>query len=243
MSTVTRRTSVVVAVALASVLICIAAVAPPTLALEWLCAGAVGACKVDSANLEVLRMEDSGSDASIECAVASFSGTGTVGPGANDETITTEFVKPETNCKPTAKAFNLEDKEVANSCTKVDNISAINLTWKTELVGDSEGKWDLLLKGSGAGQPGWLIECVTPLGLVDDTCVANAASTPLVWVENLAAEVGGKKLVTMLFLRDLLAAAEYASCSVGGKEEGLVVGEMLIEGLNTAGEPIDLEVS
>jgi hypothetical protein len=212
-------------------------------ALEWLCAGAVGPCKVVSANLEVLRLEDSGALAGVECAVETVTDTGTVGPGANDETITTEFAKPETNCKPTAKAFNLEDKEVANSCTKVDNVAAVNLTWKTELVADAEGKWDLLLKGSGAGQPGYLVECVTPLGLVDDTCLANAASTPLVWVENLAAEVGGKKLVTILFLRDLLAAAEYATCSVGGKEQGLVVGEVLIEALNIANEPIDLEVS
>jgi hypothetical protein len=211
-------------------------------ALEWLCNGVGGSkCKTDAANLEVLLLEDSGVPAAVECAVETVVSTGTVGAGVADETITAAFVEASKNCKPAAKAFNLEDKEVANGCTAVDNVVAINLPWASRL---EEATWDLLMKGSGAaGQPGYLLECMTLLGLIDDVCTVNEASTPLIKLENLI-EAGVPKLVTMDFERDLLggqASKEYPSCTDGGKEEGLIVGEILLEGLTEAGVTQALE--
>jgi hypothetical protein len=90
-------------------------------ALEWLCnAVAKSKCKVDGVNLEVLLFEDSGVPAAMECPVEAITTTGTVGEGVADETLTTAF-KSEL-CKAAAKAFNLEDKEVANGCSAVDKV-------------------------------------------------------------------------------------------------------------------------
>jgi hypothetical protein len=200
-------------------------------ALEWLCnAVAKSKCKVDGVNLEVLLLEDSGVPASVECPVESVTSTGTVGEGVADETLTTAF-KSEL-CKASAKAFNLEDKEVANGCTTAEKVEALNTPWTTTL---EEAEWDLIAKGPGAaGQPAYLVECVTPLGLVDDVCSVNAEHTPLVLVEVLK-EVGVPNLVTVLFPRDPLVPSEAATCTIGGKEQGLVVGEVLLEGLTEAG--------
>jgi hypothetical protein len=239
-----RRFAMVGSVLLALAMAAMALGAVSASAVEWLCGGVANSkCKTDGVNLSVLLLEDAGAaSAAVECPVETVTSTGTVGAGATDETLTATFAEGGTKCTPAAKAFNLEDKEVANACTKVDAVTAINLPWTTTLEEDAEGKWDLLSKGPGAaGQPGYLTECVTLLGLIDDVCTINAASTPLVWVENLT-ETGVAKLVTVLFLRDLLANAEYANCTVGGTNEGLVVGEVLIEGLTEAGVTQAVEV-
>jgi hypothetical protein len=108
----------------------------------------------------------------------------------------------------------------------------LNTPWTTTL---EEAEWDLISKGPGAaGQPAWLIECNTLLGLVDDVCSVSAEHTPLVLVEVLK-EVGVPNLVTMLFPRDPLLSSEAETCTVGGKEQGLVIGEILLEGLTEAG--------
>jgi hypothetical protein len=219
-------------------------------AFEWLCNGkTVGSerCLVVSENLEVLVLEDMSIPAAVECAVGSVLDEGWVGPGNEDETTFVEFMIPATNCKPAAKALDLNNEELANACEKVKNVEAVNLPWLTlveELTteGSVDSYWDLI-EENGKGQPGYLVEC-TVAGLnVDDICLTEAASTALVLLLNLPAEGSEPALVSVYFLENPLMANEAATCSVKKeKESGLVKGEVLLEAIE-GGKAVSLEVN
>jgi hypothetical protein len=196
-------------------------------AAEWLCNLEAIKCEVNSLNLEPMLLEDMGVPAAVECPAETVESTGTVGTGAADETKTVTF---GTTCKPAATATNLKGELVENQCLTVDTLTALDLPWKTEGVDEGAEKWDLIKSGTG-GTPGYLIECVTVLGLVDDSCVSSTeANSVLVLLENLKAEGSEPTLVTVKFNKKLLAAAEAAKCTFGA-EDGLVIGEQLLEAL------------
>ncbi len=208
--------------------------------LEWLCNGkaltGTEKCLVVSENLEELRLEDMNNiaPASVTCNAGSVLDEGWVGPGALDETTTVEFMNPTVECKPSAKAENLKLELVTNKCEKVLFVTALNLPWKSEIV-EKEGtnNWWVLLTGKGNGEPGYLVECDV-LGVpTDDKCVTLSTSPALVLAENLVE--GTLLLVSIFFNKNPLEANQAAKCSATGTaEEGLVIGESLIE--NPAGE-------
>jgi hypothetical protein len=202
-------------------------------AAEWLCNGQQimgtgnNRCKVVSENATLLRLEDMTAGAAVQCGAKDVTEEGWVGPLADDETIAVKF----TNCEAAAKAENLEGREVANLCKKVLAVAAVNLPWKTNI---EEKRWDLISAG-GLKEPGYLVECETVLGDIDDTCtVSSETNTPLVELENLAAEMTEPALVDENYSKILLNSKEATTCTVGGAESGLVVGVILLAAL-TAG--------
>jgi hypothetical protein len=213
--------------------------AAPAMALEWLCAGAAAnLCVVVYENLEPFIIEDMGASLAAECSAGEVKGQGTVGPGVGDITETLTFKVGE--CKPKGKVENLAGQEVANLCEKVEKVEAVGLPWTTELEMEGAAVKDLI-EESILGQPGYLIECKTLLGNIEDLCRSVESKTSLlVELTNLAAEGAEPKLVNALFLKNP-PAAEALKCTVGGKEDGLVIGELLIASLNAMSQLQALE--
>jgi hypothetical protein len=117
------------------------------------------------------------------------------------------------------------------------SIEELNLSWTTVLEQMTTGVWlDKITKGTG-GEPGWLVECTIPLiGRINDECVTNNGT---VIVTNN--ETNGT--IEWEFPEATEAKAEQTNCSLGGKEEGLVVGKFITEALNPAGVKQTVAVS
>jgi hypothetical protein len=199
---------------------------------EWLCNGKAEQCKVLGENLETLVLEDMGLSASISCQPGVVKGEGTAGPGATGETtvVSAEGEGKEPFCKPSAKAENLKNEEVANAVEKVEKVSAVNLPWKGEIAESEEGLWwGLALRKEAGKEPGYELKVKSGGLTVTDVCTMGS-ETPLGLIENLAAEPGGVPLVSAFAVKALLNATEAGTCSLGGKENGLVVGETLLAG-------------
>lgn len=103
----------------------------------------------------------------------------------------------------------------SNGCSSVDkNAEAVNLPWLSEISLSGTEFLSNILESTEEpkGVPGYLVECETPLGLVDDTCTTSAGTVALT-----NATGGG---ITTTFLTP--SKAEQANCTQGGKEEGVV---------------------
>ncbi len=174
----------------------------------------------------ILRWEDMGVPAAVECKGSDVTGVGTVGPGHEDTITSLTVTGPSTNCKPTAKAENLKSEEVANACQEVKAVAALDLPWLSELaLGENAKKESVFLdrlSSDGQGEPGFLTECKTALGTVDDTCTEQSATT--------TAEVKNETSdVATIFPKELAKANEAGKCSIGGAENWLLVVEFLFE--------------
>jgi hypothetical protein len=159
---------------------------------EWLIGGVAATTSVAVDSSDLLELEDMGTGVKISCE-----GTdeGTVGSeGKDEETGDTETLL---SCLVLA----------GSTCIKILAVKAVNLPWKTVV---SEGR-DFAYEGTG-GAPGWLVECETILGKVDDTCTTTEGSTALKNLENGTVET----------LYD--GQSGEANCTVGGAKTGLLSG-------------------
>ncbi len=112
----------------------------------------------------------------------------------------------------------------------------INLPWLTQLTQGSGLRYRDSIRSNGKGEPGWEFTC-TALGVkVTDTCASENGGPEQInddateEVESLFPEAVEKR--------------EEANCTVGGKEEGLIFGSVLLDALNSSGtELLDLTVS
>jgi hypothetical protein len=197
---------------------------PPSV---WLCGNELVVSGTRCASVEVnsgaLTYEDMGVPATIECPTGTVFFYGTVGPGVVDETTKIEFLEDGKKCKPTAKAANLKGEEVANKCEKVEKVEASGLPWKTEMVLEAGVAWDLI-----SSEPGYTSVCKTIIN-VTDKCVAHEkgeGEAPLVELENLPE--AGILLLREIYPKVPLAVTQTETCSVGGKENGLVYGQVLL---------------
>ena len=211
----------------------LAAIATATTALgaetaSWLVNGTVPleATEVLSGGVGELKLEDMGVPAAVECTGIEVTDVGTVGQGYEDTTNTVTFNAPSINCRPSARAENLKGESVSNACESVKNVAAVDLPWLTELSLGHNGKGAPVfldkLSGDGKGEPGYLTECKTALGTVDDTCTEVSAT-----FTGEGRNEGSDVVVT--FPKELTKASEAGKCSIGGAESGLVVGEQSIE--------------
>ncbi len=208
-------------------------------AFEWLCAGekVTGTgeerCLVLSENLETLVLEDMGVPASISCPPEAVLDEGWVGPGAAGEITQVAF----TGCVRSATAENLKEEAVGNACEagKAVELKALNLPWSTpiEELEEEAGVnmyWILLKPGASGKSPAYSVGCTVAGLKVTDNC-ESGAETILVLAFNLTEEETGKLLlVSIIFNKKLLTASEAGTCSVGGKENALLVGEVLFIG-------------
>ena len=210
-------------------------------AMEWLCDGVAGKCKVKGENLEVVVFEDRGVPAAVECRVGAVKSEGTAGSGVVDETTKVEVEDggAAPACTPSAKALNLKQEAETNGCGKVVSVSGVDLPWKTEIA-EKEGEstwWDLISAG-GARQPGYELVCETSGIKITDTCTSNSEHAPLVLLEN-----GSEASVSAFFVAVPLEATQAATCTIGGKEQGFVIGEILLWDTGAGSEVLPLEIS
>jgi hypothetical protein len=142
-----------------------------------------------------LTFEDTKMGLGIKCVVSM---EGTIGTEGKDE------IK---------SATATECKDV-KGCTELPTAKALHLPWKTKLEEIGEVPEDMVLN-SGAGQPGWIIECKV-LGVpVKDECDGESGAE----IENVT---GGTNLLFKSGLENL-------ACSIGGAKTGVVTGTELDE--------------
>jgi hypothetical protein len=210
----------------------------------WLCNGQFitgtgnSRCLILSENLTVLKLGDMNESAEVECPVGSVLNEGWVGPGSEDETTKVEFMQ---SCPPTAKALNLAGAEVANVCGGTPTAEPVDLPWKTLVYLEGSTTRDIL-SGTTHGEPGYIVHCTVAGLKIADECKTEAASPAHIRLELLAAEGSEPELVDVAF-EETLKQTEWATCSLGGKESGLVEGEVLLAAVNSGGTLIPLDFS
>jgi hypothetical protein len=191
----------------------IAVASASALSSVWLVNASTIASKVLVLSEATLLFEDMGLvPAGFTCALVANEGW--VGPGSEDEVTSVTFNVG--SCFLDPKSENLKEEAVSNSCTSIDSVSVIGLPWKTLVVLSGTVFLDQI---TGTANPGYLVECVTSLGLVDDACTTQKGTTIL--------ENNSSNGVTAIFPKKPEAESEFANCSVGGNLQGLVVGESL----------------
>jgi hypothetical protein len=97
-----------------------------------------------------------------------------------------------------------------------NGVLAVNLPWLTEIALSGSAFVDLIL--GTAGQPGYLIECETILGLVEDVCTTEAGTTT---ITNEAEDIDATFPASPLEI-------EKAGCTLGNAHSGVVGGVSLI---------------
>lgn len=215
-------------------------------AFEWLCGGVAvakkGDCLFRGVNNTAFVLEERGAEYAIECGIEKITIEGTVGPGAADETTTMSVLESgkEPNCKPPAKALNLEGKEVTNACNKIVSFVAVDTPWLTTIQEEGAGPvwWDLIDTGNASGA-GWETKCLTLGGSTEfrDVCISGtmaesgSGEAVLVLLENL---IGG--LVGMFYNELPLFTAQINNCSLGSLQSGFDKGEFLLTGESGAKE-------
>jgi len=111
---------------------------------------------------------------------------------------------------------NITDCVNDEGCVGAILVEAVNLPWETELLLNAAGQFrDLVGPGAGGTQPGWTATCSG----VPDTCTGHTN----VLIENNVAE----KDVEALF-ESAGENTEFATCTRGGANTGLVEGTVLI---------------
>ncbi|HSZ15406.1 MAG TPA: hypothetical protein VK790_15330 [Solirubrobacteraceae bacterium] len=210
---------------------------------QYLCAGepirAPGECFAQGSNLETVVMQDRGSDSEIECAPEAVLEEGTEGPGAEDEVSAISFKISASGCKASAKALNAKEEEVTNGCSSLEKVVAVGLPWKTLLELISGHFYDRTSPGPKGEQPGFAITC----GGITDTCRTEVKHNAASEVANLDEVEGGLLLISVILpgAKGPEGESELETCSIGGKKEGFVTGEILHVGVRN-GVTVSLDV-
>ncbi len=140
---------------------------------------------------------------------------------------------------------NGEDEVVEGECMAVESMTSgvtcerpapVDLPWLGQLVQLTGGEYLNELKSDGKGEPGWEVTC-TALGVkVTDTCTGEHLKPTQ--LNNASTEE-----VESVF-KETVPKEEEANCTLGGNEEGLVVGSLFLKGLSENElELLDLTVS
>jgi hypothetical protein len=105
------------------------------------------------------------------------------------------------------------------NCETVLKIEARNTPWQTELFESEKGVILQALSSTGAGEPGWEVECKVGSNVVNDVCTQEPGTQESILLENKA--TGTELLVLGTFQK-----LRKAKCSTGGKAVGEVVGSL-----------------
>ncbi|HTU78153.1 MAG TPA: hypothetical protein VMF09_05270 [Solirubrobacteraceae bacterium] len=213
----------------------------------WLCGEeevtTAKTCLVDGEGEGSITFEDMKEEAAVECPGADVTSEGWVGPGSEDETTAVTFKESSKNCRPSAKALNEAGESVANKCEEVKEVKTVDLGWST-LLEVVAGKNKDKIKEITKGQPGYTVKCKTSIIEISDECKAKeAAGDERVEVENLLGTSTEPPLVTVTYPEEPERKAEWADCSLGGAESGLVRGKVLLAALSSGGTLETLELS
>ncbi len=104
-------------------------------------------------------------------------------------------------------------------CEAVENVEARNLPWQTELYESEKGVILQALSSTGAGEPGWRVECKVGSNKVNDVCTQAPGTQESTLMANIA--TGAELLVLGTFNQKTKA-----NCTAGGSAVGEVVGSL-----------------
>lgn len=182
--------------------------AETTLLADWAVAGKIVTTSTATTNEGSLLLEDMGTGTDVTCS-GKFAGT--IGANGADSITLVEDLEAKDNslnCVLTAKGAC----EEANG--SLITVTPVNLPWATLLILKENGEFADKISSSGAGAPGYLVECKA-LGIkVDDTCTGATQTVET----NVTGGVKG-----LFSENETLTPA--GNCTIGGSKEGLVVGE------------------
>lgn len=146
--------------------------------------------------------------------------TGDVGPGGLDKVLSITV----SSCKP-----------VSGGCEAPVTASAVHLPWNTDLVEVENSKKEKEVRdkilNSGAGQPGWKVNCESIIGAQEDICEQESGTESTVGIDNVT-KGAHKGDVAALF--DATSREKPAKCSKGGAKSGFVYGTEFILASNGA---------
>src|ERR1700722_21030827 len=116
------------------------------------------------------------------------------------------------------KEYLVECEDMKGICSNPVDLIAINMPWSTEVEKMTAGaeEYLLVILDVTGKEPGYTVDCNNILGLVSDTCTAEAAGQQAVMKNEtggLLAEFSGNETTT-----------PPGTCSVGGAKQGLVIG-------------------
>jgi hypothetical protein len=184
-----------------------AASAETTLLAEWLENGKAVVANTPTVSEGELLLEDMKTATDILCS-GKF--VGTLGLSGVDSVTLVEDLEAKDNslhCIITAKGAC----EEANG--ELITVIPVNLPWSTRLVLMENGEFLDEIFSSGAGNPGYLIECKA-LGIkVDDTCTGATQTQE----KNVTGGVEG-------IFNESETITPAGNCTIGGTGAGLVVG-------------------
>jgi len=145
----------------------------------------------------------------VKCANAGSRGEGLIEQEGKGKVRVAEYVEPEKNCSG------------EENCTKVKKVAGRHLPWSTEVF-TTEGKNLTKIVNSGAGEPGWEVECeVLGITKADECVTEGAGKEEQVLLKNVVS-------ATELLVAGLFAELHKAKCSLGGAGSGLVKGLIAI---------------
>jgi hypothetical protein len=128
---------------------------------------------------------------------------GTTGPGRTDSI---------TKIKDSEGKTPLKCTDAAKICNTPAEVTPIHLPWLTELL-LVDGTFRNDITNSGAGEPGYKLDCNSILGLVEDQCEGTTSS------EATNATEGVEETFN--------TETETLNCTQGGAKEGLIEGKLL----------------
>jgi hypothetical protein len=146
-------------------------------------------------------------------------GAGVIGPKSKGRITEAKVTNPKTECE-----------RVSGPCKagEIEKVEGANLPWQTEMF-ETEGKFQTHIEATTAGkEPGWSVTCnaeVTGKGTVD-TCTQESEKPETVTLENKAS-LNSAGEIELLVLGTFLKKHK-ADCSKGGKEAGVVEGQIAI---------------
>jgi hypothetical protein len=160
---------------------------------------------VTSKSVGAMKFEDT-KEGAVECKLTD---EGKVGPEGKDETT----------------ALSTSECKTVSACEEgTISVKAVHLPWKTHLE-EVEGGVRDKISNSGAGTPGWVVECHVFGILITDECTGETSTD----IEDVSSGVDGV----------FESKSAHLNCSLGGTGTGVGTGTDLSEG--TSGKTLTVD--
>jgi hypothetical protein len=149
------------------------------------------------------------------CSTAGSVGEGLIEAGGKGKIRVAHVNEPTKNCKG------------VGGCEEVKKLEGVHLPWDTAIVEGATGPLTQITN-SGAGKPGWAVECKTALGTKTDTCEEESkpVEAKLTFGEVTESPENGKELLVRALFEE--KEETLGECTEGGKKSGLVLGTVAI---------------
>ncbi len=172
-------------------------------AVQWLDNGNPISSPIEVLSKGTLLLEDLASPGGGTAVLCEGKNRGTVGAGSRDLTLSITNIVCSFERVGACKAGTTPTAE------------AVHLPWVTRLLTVAGVTRDMI-ENSGAGAPGWAVECESILGKQRDECTSETEGDPSI-TNNSSGDV-----------TETFDPSERASCTKGNSTSGMVIGNVLI---------------